>query len=133
MDGLVDWSMEWSIDRLIYLVMVRRYSTEAEFNFCWRGCQIQRIPGLTHDSTYLFLYWLFVAEKKDSSPNEEWGVNPQLISKLKEQYKRERQKEKKTGQVQDREFYFFNWITLQLEIISWHLCCIRPKKYLIIV
>ena len=66
------------------------------------------VPGLIRGSTYLFLYWLFVAEKKDLSPNEEWGVNPQLISKLKEQYKRERQKEKKTGQVQDRELYIIS-------------------------
>ncbi|XP_013409886.1 striatin-3 isoform X2 [Lingula anatina] len=33
-------------------------------------------------------------EKKDLSPNEEWGVDQQLISKLKEQYKKERKGKK---------------------------------------
>ncbi|XP_064600023.1 striatin-3-like isoform X2 [Liolophura sinensis] len=34
------------------------------------------------------------AEKKDLSPNEEWGVDQQLISKLKEEYKKERKTKK---------------------------------------
>lgn len=33
-------------------------------------------------------------EKKDLSPTEEWGVDQQLISKLKEQYKKERKGKK---------------------------------------
>lgn len=37
-------------------------------------------------------------DRKDLSPNEEWDVDQQLLSKLKEQYKRERQKDKKAGQ-----------------------------------
>ncbi|ELT95266.1 hypothetical protein CAPTEDRAFT_227918 [Capitella teleta] len=36
-------------------------------------------------------------KKRDLSPSEEWGVDQQLISKLKEQYKRERQKGGKKG------------------------------------
>ena len=32
----------------------------------------------------------YITEKKDLSPSEEWGVDQQLISKLKEQYKKER-------------------------------------------
>ena len=38
-------------------------------------------------------YFIF-KEKKDLSPSEEWGVDQQLISKLKEQYKSERQGKK---------------------------------------
>ncbi len=37
---------------------------------------------------------LFLTEKKDLSPSEEWGVDQQLISKLKEQYKKERKGKK---------------------------------------
>ena len=41
--------------------------------------------------------------KVDLSPNEEWGMNPQLISKLKEQYKKERQKDGKRGPPNSQE------------------------------
>ena len=34
------------------------------------------------------------SDKKDLSPSEEWGVDQQLISKLKEQYKKERKSKK---------------------------------------
>lgn len=37
---------------------------------------------------------ILFSEKKDLSPNEEWGVNQQLISKLKEEYKKERKTKK---------------------------------------
>ncbi len=42
-------------------------------------------------------FWLFVylSDKKDLSPSEEWHVDQQLLAKLKEQYKKERQKGKK--------------------------------------
>jgi hypothetical protein len=46
-----------------------------------------------------YTFWSCLTEKRDLSPSEEWGVDQQLISKLKEQYKRERQKGKK-GQAQ---------------------------------
>ena len=35
-----------------------------------------------------------IVEKKDLSPSEEWGVDQQLISRLKEQYKKERKGKK---------------------------------------
>jgi len=38
------------------------------------------------------------AEKKDLSPSEDWGVDQQLISRLTEQYRKERQKGKKAIQ-----------------------------------
>ncbi|KAL4238704.1 hypothetical protein ACF0H5_003411 [Mactra antiquata] len=39
-------------------------------------------------------------KKELGSPNEEWGVDQQLISKLKEEYKKERKTRKTTGGVQ---------------------------------
>ncbi len=36
----------------------------------------------------------FSTDKKDLSPSEEWGVDEKLISKLKEQYRKERKGKK---------------------------------------
>lgn len=55
----------------------------------------------TYFTRFIYLggnVFLYLTERKDLSPNEEWGVDQQLLSKLKEQYKRERQKDKKAGQ-----------------------------------
>ena len=56
---------------------------------------------MSHSNVYALdifnvIFHVACAEKKDLSPSEEgWGVDQQLISKLKEQYKKERQKGKK--------------------------------------
>ena len=44
------------------------------------------------------LTYVCFPEKKELSPSEEWGVDQQLISKLKEQYRKERQKGKRAIQ-----------------------------------
>jgi len=40
---------------------------------------------------------LCVVEKKETLTAEEWSVDQQMLSKLKEQYKRERHRDTKSG------------------------------------
>lgn len=78
----------------------------------WGGLQTPLVSFLLHDLTFTlhvnlkmkipsksklkYAPFLVITEKKDLSPSEEgWGVDQQLISKMKEQYKKERQKGKK--------------------------------------
>ena len=48
-------------------------------------------------------------EKKDLSPSEEWGVDEKLISKLKEQYRKERKGKKGIQSMNGRScLHFFS-------------------------
>lgn len=51
----------------------------------------------THIYLVSFVWCDWFADKKDQTVTEEWSVDPQIISKLKEQYKRERQRDGKSG------------------------------------
>ena len=52
-------------------------------------------------------------EKKDLSPSEEWGVDEKLISKLKEQYRKERKGKKGIQSMNGRSclhFFLFTFL-----------------------
>ncbi len=60
-----------------------------------------------------------VLDKKDLSPSEEWGVDQQLISKLKEQYKKDRKG--KQGGLQSRVHHmvFLVFVSQSTSLLPW--------------
>ena len=72
---------------------------------------------------------LLISDKKDLSPSEEWGVDQQLISKLKEQYKKER-KGKKGLQSMDCSCSFLFFISCAHIIKMTEVKCRKTRPYL---
>ena len=64
---------------------------------------------------------IYHTAKKDlSSPNEEWGVDQQLISKLKEEYKKERKGKKSSEyEIQVTSTCMFCYVLLQDYYTKW--------------